>query len=357
MCIIYFWGVEIQVYDFSTEPYGLPAAADEVTRIVERLASGEGFTFHTSGSTGSPRPVHLSNKQIRLSAGLTLSHLHPVPPSALLCLPLDRVGGFMVVVRAVLGRMRLYRVSPSANPLWQWPADIPVPSLTSLTPMQLSTILQNPLSSALFRQFSTVFIGGAPLSETIREKLREDFPTPHVFETYAMTETASQVALQSVHDSCFTLLPGFQISTDENGGLVISHPELGITDLHTHDRVKIIAPHQFVWKGRLDFVLNSGGIKIHPEDVERALRQHLSEDIHFILSAASDPVLGDKLVLCVEGDFREDIIQFSRTALPALTSFHRPKGICFIPHFPLTPGGKIDRIALRNMSKHIFDWS
>lgn len=343
--------MELRVYDFSVTPFVLPAAADDIKRIVERYASGGEFSFYTSGSTGAPREILLTHQQITFSAQTSLSLFAAVPQSALLCLPVNRIGGFMVVIRAILGKMKLYAVSPAVNPLLEWPGDVSIPELTSLTPMQLVSVLRLDASAALFRQLRYVFVGGAPLPDV----LPPDLLSPTIWETYSMTETASQVAVRKIHERGFRLLPGFQLAVDADDGLIISCPGMGIPPLKTNDRVSLLGLDTFVFRGRLDFVLNSGGVKIHPEEVERKLTTCVGNVRPLALSALKDTLLGDKLVLCVEGEENELIRNQLLSCFPQLDKYSRPKEIFFLPAFPLTQGNKLDRLALkRKINEHFF---
>jgi O-succinylbenzoic acid--CoA ligase len=342
--------MEYRVYDFSVMPFVLPAAADEITGIVKRYASGEGFSFFTSGSTGPPREITLTHQQITFSARATLSLFSHPPRSVLLCLPVDRIGGFMVVIRAILGKMRLYSISPSVNPFADWPKDMSLPELTSLTPLQLTAILCHDTTAAYFRQLQFAFIGGAPLPDV----LPRDLLSPILWETYSMTETASQVAVRKVGEKAFRLLPGFQLAQDVDEGLVISCPDMDIYKLKTNDRVSLLGPDLFVFRGRLDFVLNSGGVKVHPEEVERQLINCLGSDLPLAISAVPDVSLGDKVVLCVAAEDSEGIRERLMSCFSGLHRHSRPKDIIFLPTFPLTPGKKLDRRALKQKVTEIY---
>jgi O-succinylbenzoic acid--CoA ligase len=81
--------------------------------------------------------------------------------------------------------------------------------------------------------------------------------------------------------------------------LVIDAPKISQEQIVTNDLVELINDHQFILLGRIDNVVNSGGIKLIPEQIE----EKLSHGIHsrFFVGGIADAVLGEKLVLVIEG--------------------------------------------------------
>ena len=75
--------------------------------------------------------------------------------------------------------------------------------------------------------------------------------------------------------------------------LVIHAPHIGIEKLITTDCVDLKSSTQFLWKGRSDHVINSGGIKLHPEQIEKALSAIIS--VPFFVFGKPDKRLGQSL--------------------------------------------------------------
>ncbi|WP_040670069.1 AMP-binding protein [Nitritalea halalkaliphila] len=100
------------------------APAEEFLR---RWAQGDThFTLHTSGSTGAPAPIRVSRAQMIASAEGTIRFFGLGPQDRLLCaLPLDKVAGQMMLVRALLLDCPLYLLPPRANPAQELPEDWP----------------------------------------------------------------------------------------------------------------------------------------------------------------------------------------------------------------------------------------
>jgi O-succinylbenzoic acid--CoA ligase len=94
-------------------------------------------------------------------------------------------------------------------------------------------------------------------------------------------------------------------------------------------------------------VINSGGIKIIPEQLE----MHLENDIRqkFIFSSVSDRKLGEKLVLIIEGEKSSEIEAGIIKLLRSKLKKHEiPKEIIYLSEFPLTSTMKVNRYELKN---------
>ena len=63
------------------------------------------ITIQTSGSTGNPKKINISKKQMTISAEATLKHFNINENSTFLnCLPVKYIGGKMMLVRAILSK-------------------------------------------------------------------------------------------------------------------------------------------------------------------------------------------------------------------------------------------------------------
>jgi len=95
-----------------------------------------------------------------------------------------------------------------------------------------------------------------------------------------MTETITHIAIQSLnhpHEEHFQCLPGVSIATGNENQLRIQAPWLPQA-IQTSDIIQLISPNQFKWLGRADFVINSGGIKLHPELIERKIQNIIQKN-------------------------------------------------------------------------------
>ena len=147
---------------------------------------------HTSGSTGTPKPLWVEKSRMVASARITCSFLglrHG--DTALLCMPLDFIAGKMMVVRSIVGKLRLLSVQPSSHPLATLTE---APVFAAMVPLQVWNSLQVPEERDLLRQIHHLIIGGGAIDQSLEEELRH---FPHaVWSTYGMTETLSHIALR-----------------------------------------------------------------------------------------------------------------------------------------------------------------
>ena len=139
-------------------------------------------------------------------------------------------------------------------------------------------------------------------------------------------------------------MPNINISKDERGCLVIKAPNLSDEVIVTNDVVEILTYKKFNWKGRIDNVINSGGVKLHPEEIEKKLGKII--DFRFFITSIPDDSLGDKLVLFIETAFCEEKLSQMEEKikdLKSLEKFEHPKKIYFVEKFEETSSGKIHR--------------
>lgn len=318
-------------------------------QLIKAWQSGvDKFIFQTSGSTGPPSKVVFSRNQLEASALLTQRALKlKAGYNALICLDVNFIAGAMMIIRSLVSKMNMIIQSPSSDPLhgMNEPVDF-----IALVPLQLHSILDR--SPEILDHLQTIIIGGAPLQIQLIQKLQQR--TSSFYATYGMTETLSHIALQKLNGSGrqheFHMLPGINISTDNRNCLVIQAKHLGPDPVITNDVVEILNGDTFRVHGRIDQVINSGGIKIQPQKVEGIIQtvfQNLEIHTRFFLAGIPDDILGSRLILVLEGsplspDDKEQIL----IALGnALGKYEIPSAIYYAPRFLITPTQKIDRIG------------
>lgn len=305
----------------------------------------EFISTRTSGSTGLPKEIRMSKEKMKNSALATGRFFNfQAGQNVLLCLNADTIGGKMLLVRAFLHNMRILISDVVSNPI----AGIEQPiDFISMVPMQIRTVLkETPLKLNLVK---TVLVGGASVDPDLEKQL--SLYKCEAYESFGMTETMSHIALKKLNDEpVFKALPGVEFRSSEEGKLEVIAPMLGIDRLITNDIVELIDEHSFRWKGRADFVINSGGIKIHPELVEKKMTGLIKE--RFFIAAQPDAVLGERVVLMIEdkknGGEEKMILEQLKVLLD---KYEVPKQIIFIPEFIETPSGKVNRLATINKYK------
>ena len=302
----------------------------------------------TSGSTGKPKSIQLSKTSIERSARMTNNFFGLNTKSqALLCLPASYIAGKMMIVRAVMGGYNLIAAAPAANPFQNLNANI---DFAAITPYQLYHSIES-LKSGHIKQ---VIVGGGAVSPQL-ETMSADIPTK-LFETYGMTETCSHIALRQFNGSekseYFHILQNIQIHQDERGCLAIKAPNLLDSEIQTNDIVEIRDANSFKWIGRADNVINSGGVKIHPELIERKIADLFSDN--YFVASFPDTLLQNKVVLFIETEQldNKDIASMLDILSQKLDKYEMPKEIIGMKQFIYSPNNKILRLqTLENWAK------
>lgn len=301
---------------------------------------GDSIPAFTSGSTGKPKKIKLIKEFARASALATLNILGlKAGDSSLLSMPANFIAGRMMLVRAIVGQLNLIPIPPSSFPsIPERPID-----LAAFTPHQFGGIIDSK-NHGHYRQIKNILLGGSPVSEELIGRL-EKFPG-RVFETFGMTETYSHIALRMRYpkDEEYFQAVGPVTFSQENDKLVIHAPHLGIEVLNTNDLVELDGINRFRWLGRSDYVINSGGIKLHPEIIEAKLATVLKSP--FFITGIPDNMYGQKVVLVIEKSSQNFTdVQLNNEINHLLDKYEKPKSIIWVDNMILTPTGKINRMA------------
>lgn len=339
------------------------------------LRGDSAFRLHTSGSTGEPKPIDLTRRQMEASALATGAALGlEAGQSALVCLPTRYVAGRMMLVRGLVLGLHMTVVEPAADPFATLaPADRF--DFTAVVPLQLQTLLDSALvapadscfGDATERAFAyrarleamrAILVGGGPVSPALETQISR-LGAP-VFHTYGMTETATHIALRRLNgpqaSDRFYPLPGVELRLDGRGCLAIRGAMTADEWVQTNDSVDLdedaAGRLSFVWLGRWDNVINSGGVKVQVEQVEAAIEALRVQQPGWPLGARRcivgglpDERLGQVVTLVVEGEPLSPAAEAALSALlrGVLDRFALPRRFVYVPHFAETPTGKIDR--------------
>ncbi len=321
-----------------------------ISFIQEWNSGQEYFPQHTSGSTGTPKLIEINRSQMMASAMLTIKALDLKPQTnSLLCLSPDYIAGKMMIVRSLINNMNIVTVEPAASP--------PITSLNddihfaAFTPMQMQNILSENSDRKKIDEYDTIILGGGNIPASLKAKLAT--LKSNCFSTYGMTETVSHIALKKLNgpdqSNYYTTLDGVEINIDHRECLTIKSAVTNFKTIITNDRVNLVSDHKFEWLGRVDNVINSGGVKIQCEKLEshiETLLAQLQTKNRFFVYGIPDDQLGEKLVLILEGNLSSiKLGELNQKLKEELPKYEVPKDILFIKKFKETPTGKIQRKA------------
>ncbi|SEH08138.1 AMP-binding protein [Candidatus Venteria ishoeyi] len=330
----------------------LPAWKNDIYQFLQAwYGPDEHISLQTSGSTGPAQTITAQKSRMASSARATLDALGiSGKGKALLILPASHVAGKMMLVRAIIGGLDLITLQPRLT--WQ-AMNIPLQSycLAAATPSQLMGLMQtNKKNRGAVDQIKHLLVGGAAPSPALESWLCQ-CKNP-VYLTYGMTETLSHVALRRLAPAparpYYQALPGIHFEQNQEACLIIHAPALCDGPLHTRDQVKLYTATSFRWLGRLDFVINSGGLKFHPEQIEAALfpvMQKLKR--RYMIAGINDKQLGECLTLLLEGRDLEETAQtqlLNDCSKVSQSKYACPRQIKTVSQFSMTDSGKLDRM-------------
>ena len=252
----------------------------------------------------------------------------------------------MMIVRAIELGASIIEEEPSNTPLANYDGLRRI-SLAAFVPSQIQYLLNNPEKLALI---DSMIIGGGKLAPRLEHWLAEF--GANAYMTYGMTETCSHVALApaSKLPMPFKALGDVSFETDERGCLVINAPHLTAQQFVTNDVAELVDSKNFYWRGRFDNVINTGGIKVFPEEIEQKLAP-LFPSIRFFITSQPSEKWGEELVLALEysslppgtvkrGDVQPALIEKMKTILPPHSI---PRKYAATNHFQETKTQKIIR--------------
>ena len=298
---------------------------------------GDGLVMLTSGSSGVPKAAVLTWRAIEESSKRTSAALESEKNSCwLACLPANHIGGFAVLARSLFTTSALLFDSPIE--------DGPSKGATHVA------VVRTQLARHDLSGYKCVLLGGA--------RPPDQLPT-NVVTTWGMTETGSGVVYDGV------ALAGVELSTLK-GELLVRSPTL----LRTYRE----RPVAFVtgpdgtpgWfptgdagevsngvlrvRGRLSTVINSGGEKIWPDDLE-ALFLSVPGVRDVAVVGEDDNEWGERVVVLVVTDTNADELldNFRAVANERIGPWAKPKSVRNVASIPRTDNGKIRRDQLMTL--------
>jgi O-succinylbenzoic acid--CoA ligase len=305
--------------------------------ITDWMDEKDYIIVQTSGSTGKPKKIFLPKKMMATSALMTGRYLGLKPgDKALLCLPVEYIAGKMMIVRSIILGLDLYPTLPATIPEINQEY-----AFSAMTPHQLASLLKT--RKADLGLIEKLVIGGGSLDPGIAGQLRE--LKTQCYLSYGMTETSSHIALQKINgpdrSEFFELIDkDIRLIQENDGRLSITGGFLGERLIKTNDIIRLTDKTTFQWLGRSDFVINSGGIKVHPENLENRIRDLIPNP--FIVTGFPDPVLQQQIVLVIETGM-DDPDQLIKEISSRVLAREKPVKIFTIDVLPRTENGKIIR--------------
>lgn len=283
--------------------------------------------LNTSGTTGSPKIIQM-DKQAMVNSALATGDFFDLRPGdkALHCLPTKYIAGKMMFVRGFILGLDMDFVAPTSHPMLHNDTKY---DFVAMVPLQAQNSLKE------LKNVKKMIVGGAKMSKTLENSLSK--LSTKVYETYGMTETITHIAAKKIGEKAFSVLPNIKISQDDRNCLVIDAPKISEEKIVTNDLVDLVNENEFIFLGRIDNVINSGGIKLIPEQIEEKLSNKINS--RFFVTGIQDATLGEKLALIIEGEKQP----LDETIFDGLDKYEKPKEVFYVSKFIETQNGKIKR--------------
>ncbi len=330
-----------------------------VISFLEDFRSNPEIKVSTSGSTGTPKQIILKKEQLHASVKQTQSAFKLAADDIVFCsLPLDYIAGKLMLLRAEILGLQAIITEPSSEPFSTFDKTTTAffkknqgKFLFAFVPLQLGKILENENSRKLLKTAKVILSGGAALDSSLEKKLI-DLGVP-VYETYGMTETVTHVAIRPLLDTPrsqdYRFLEGIEHKLTANNTLAIKGLVSNNAWIYTNDIISYTEENTFKLLGRMDNVINSGGVKLHPEIIEQKIQFLLDKlNLHHNIFCVGKPdeTLGQALVLFIEAN-PDSVLQAKLFSIFAdqLSKYEIPKELIFVKNFVYTASDKINRHA------------
>lgn len=336
------------------------AVVDSIIRAVQPqlpVSADVAVVLSTSGSTGHPRGVQLSNTALTCMT----EHINALAggdPTWVLAIPATSIGGLNVLIRAratgrepiavsSLGGAERFTADAFASAVSD-AKDLGRPIAVSLVPAQLPRLLATTEGRSALAECALILVGGAALTPHAARDCQSAGIT--VTTTYGMTETSGGCVMNGEP------LPGVQIRIDETDGRIhLSGPMLasGYRDganevfsdrwLRTNDRGRWNSGRLDIL-GRLDDIVTVQGVNVDLVAVEDRVLDHPKISSALALPIADEQASDTRIHIAYVGEVvnLDDMKSWVAQALGVSAAPHQ----CHrLDSFAMTASGKVDRIA------------
>jgi oxalate---CoA ligase len=342
-----------------------------------------GLMLSTSGSTAIPKMVQLTHDNILAAASATVQAYELGPADRrLITMPLFHTQGLIGAVCATLLSRSSCTVLPyfDAEVVLGHLADDPITWYSGSSAMLTMLVEAAPRNYRRNPALRFVRAGGGPISEGLVDKVESLFRVP-VVTSYGMTE-ANQIASSPLpprkrRPGSVGIATGSVVAVEDNGRadrspgvegeLLIKGPNLmpGYWADPEPERTFLdgwfrtgdlgrIDEQGYIWiTGRLKDVINRGGEKISPAEIDATLLSH-PDVVDCATFGVDDPVLGEDVYAAVvqrePGDVSPE--QLRNHVRGLLTPSKVPRHVFVVEQIPRAPGGKLRRADVLAMCAH-----
>ena len=315
------------------------------------------WVMFTSGTTGVPKMVAHS------LAGLTGAIASMVSAEKIVWgtfYDIRRYGGLQILLRALLGKASLV-LSDAHEPVADFLERLGREGVTHLTgtPSHWRRALMSPAIANIHPRY--VRLSGEIADQAILDSLKKQFPNAAMGHAYASTEAGVGFEVTDGLEgfpASYIGRPGAVEMKVVDGTLHIRSPRTASDYVGNADALKAdgfvdtgdmleLRGERYHFAGRRGGIINVGGLKIHPEEVEAVINRQPGVRLSRV-SGRKNPITGAIVVAEVVADgvtfdenaLKAEILAGCRNALPVQKV---PAMLRFVPSLEITAGGKLSR--------------
>ncbi|MCL1897291.1 MAG: AMP-binding protein [Micrococcales bacterium] len=328
------------------------------------LPPGVALAVRSSGSTGLPRVIFLSAKAVKTSAKAVADRLGGTG-HWLLALPTNHIAGLNVVARAVLAGAGPTVIDGPLDPVSLVKAVSTMPAgrrYVSLVPTQLDQLLANQAAQQALGSFDAVLLGGAHAPPSLIAQANAIGLNLRL--TYGMAETGGGC----VYDG--RPLDGVQTRLGANQRIELTGPTLamGYSDptktaaafveqdgqrwFVSSDQGQLDAAGRLTVLGRLDNVIQSGGLSVAPEVVEGLLADFFGVG-QVVVTALPSKRWGQLVFALASGPAKLNLEQLRDQLKDQTEPAQIPRALGWVNQLPVLASGKPDRLAAARLAQEL----
>jgi acyl-coenzyme A synthetase/AMP-(fatty) acid ligase len=315
-------------------------------RLIKKLRNTSDdwkITLFTSGTTGIPKKVTHNFSSITRFVKISEQNANNIWGFAY---SPTHMAGIQVFLQALVNGntiVRLFGLTPK-----EIHREIKECSVTNISATPTFYRLLLPCEET-FQLITRITSGGEKFNEKTVTQLKGVFPNAKITNVYALTEAGTLFASDN---DIFSVKPKFEnFIRVENGELLIHSSLMGDSDINikdwysTGDLIEIISekPLKFRFMSRKSDMINVGGYKVNPLEVEEAIL-FLSGIKNVRVYSKSNSVLGNIVCCEIVSDNNQMSESSIRTFLQSkIQEFKIPRIIRFVDELSTTRTGKIKR--------------
>lgn len=345
--------------------------AADTAPVAEDVDDLDGLVLFTSGTTGLPKSIPISQRQLSARiAGITTSFRADVPPTvSMMSVPFFHVGGAI----GVLGNLyagNTYVIQPRFDAGgWLRLAQVHRVTSTFMVPTMLQRILDHPdFASTDLSSLTAIAYGAATAPVALVRRAMAALPNVGFANVFGQTETlgAYTTLLPSDHrdpnrvGSVGQPLPGVEVRVvDPETGIdvdagsvgelwVNTSTHVGEGWLHTGDLARQDADGYLYPSGRLKDTINRGGEKFGPIEVEDAIRTHPAVSDVAVAGIADDE-MGQRVGAAVVANRALTLDELRSHCRDLIAYFKLPERLKIVDDIPYNDTGKVNRRQLATL--------